>query len=90
MPNDNLNELPNVIGNNPGKYWQSDIYKSAEFGGSGGFGIVMELNGRHLLHQLSVITPMQGWSAEVFTSRFRRRHPQRMGPCCSAAVLHQR
>ena len=67
-PNDNLGELPNVIGNNPGKYWQSDIYKSAEFGGSGGFGIVLQLNGRHVLHQLSVSTPMQGWSAEVFTS----------------------
>jgi hypothetical protein len=67
-PNDNLNELPNVIGNNPAKYWESDIYTSAEFGGSGGFGLVLELDGPHLLHQLAVSTPMNGWSAEVFTS----------------------
>ncbi len=57
-----------MIGNNPAKYWQSDIYKSAEFGGSGGFGIVLQLNSRHVLHQLSVSTPMKGWSAEVFAS----------------------
>jgi hypothetical protein len=67
-PNDNLNELPNVIGSNPGKYWESDIYKSAEFGGSGGFGLVLQLDGPHVLHQLDVITPMDDWSAEVFTS----------------------
>jgi serine/threonine-protein kinase len=67
-PNDNLNELPNVVGNNPGKYWESDIYTSAEFGGSGGFGIVLKLDGQHVLHQLSVSTPMEDWSAEVFAA----------------------
>ena len=67
-PNDNVSELPNVIGNNPSAYWESDIYKSAEFGGSGGFGLVLELDGLHVLHRLTVSTPMQDWTAEVFTS----------------------
>jgi hypothetical protein len=67
-PNDNLSELPNMIGNNPGKYWSSDIYKSADFGGSGGFGLVLQLDGSHVLHRLTVSTPMDGWSAEVFTA----------------------
>jgi serine/threonine-protein kinase len=68
VPNDNLSELPNVIGNNPSKYWASDIYKSADFGGSGGFGLVLQLDGPHVLHRLVVSTPMDGWSAEVFTA----------------------
>jgi serine/threonine-protein kinase len=68
QPNDNLSELPNVIGNNPAKYWESDIYKRPEFGGSGGFGLVLQLDGPHVLHQLAVSTPMDGWSAEVFTA----------------------
>ncbi len=67
-PNDNVSELPNVLSNNPAKYWESDIYKSARFGGSGGFGLVLQLDGPHVLHQLAVSTPMEGWSAEVFTA----------------------
>ncbi len=67
-PNDNVSELPNVIADSPGKYWASDIYKSADFGGSGGFGLVLQLDGPHLLHRLAVSTPMDGWSAEVFTA----------------------
>jgi hypothetical protein len=67
-PNDNVAELHNVLANNSASSWESDIYKSAEFGGSGGFGLVLQLDGQHVLHQLSVSTPMQGWSAEVFAS----------------------
>ena len=68
QPNDNVSALPNVIGNDPAKYWESDIYTSADFGGSGGFGLVLQLDGAHVLHQLVVSTPMEGWSAEVFTA----------------------
>jgi len=57
-----------MIGNNPGKYWSSDSYKSADFGGSGGFALVLQLDGSHVLHRLTVSTPMDGWSAEVFTA----------------------
>jgi serine/threonine protein kinase len=67
-PNDNVRELPNVIGNTTSAYWESDIYKSAEFGGSGGFGLVLQLDGLHVLRQVTVSTPMQGWTAEVFAS----------------------
>ena len=68
QPNDNVSELLSVIGNNPSGYWESDIYNSAEFGGSGGFGLVLQLAGLHVLRQLTVSTPMQGWTAEVFAS----------------------
>ena len=67
LPNDNLAALPYALGNDPGKYWASDIYKSSDFGGSGGFGLVLQLRGSHPLHHLTVSTPMQNWSAEVFT-----------------------
>jgi serine/threonine-protein kinase len=66
LPNDNLNELPNLISNNPSTYWQSAIYKGPRFGNYGGLGLALELNGTHVLHNLVVKTPMQDWSAEVF------------------------
>lgn len=66
-PNDNLGELGNVI-NGQGKAWTSDLYQGPRFGGSGGFGLVLHLKGSHSLKQLSVKTPMQGWSAQVYVS----------------------
>jgi serine/threonine-protein kinase len=66
LPNDNLNELPNLTSNNPSTYWQSEIYKGPRFGNYGGLGLALELNGTHILHNLVVKTPMQDWSAEVF------------------------
>ena len=66
LPNDNLNELPNLISNNPSTYWQSAIYKGPRFGNYGGLGLALELNGTHVLHNLVVKTPMRDWSAEVF------------------------
>lgn len=65
-PNDHLAELRYLTDGNPKTAWESDIYNGPAFGGWGGFGLVMKLGGEHLLHLLSVQTPMQGWSAEVF------------------------
>lgn len=68
LPNDNVNELQNMISSDPSTYWQSEVYTSSDFGGYGGFGLALHLEGPHVLHQLVVKTPMQGWSAEVFVS----------------------
>jgi hypothetical protein len=67
-PNDNLSELPNVFDGNPSTEWRSDVYDGPRFGRSGGFGLVVRLAGLYVLHQLSVASPMQGWSAEVFVA----------------------
>jgi hypothetical protein len=68
QPNDNLSELPNLTSANPKTYWQSLIYKYANFGGYGGFGLAVHLDGSHVLHDLVVKTPMRGWSAQVFVA----------------------
>lgn len=41
-------------------------YQGAEFGGSGGFGLALQLAGTHVVHDLAVTSPMQGWTAEAF------------------------
>lgn len=66
-PNDNLSTLPDVI-TGRGKVWTSDVYVSAHFGNSGGFGLVLQLSGTHTLHDLEVQTPMSGWAAQVYVS----------------------
>ena len=68
VPNDNLNELHNLIDGNPSTSWESAVYNGPNFGGYGGFGLVMKLGSQHTLHDLVVTTSMQGWSAETFTS----------------------
>jgi hypothetical protein len=70
-PNDNVNQLDNVIGTNPGAYWESDVYDTAHFGGSGGLGLVLRLKGTHVLNELAVTTQMTDWSAESFTAPSR-------------------
>ena len=67
-PTDNLGELGNLIDGNPTTFWEGDVYDSPNFGGSGGFGLAMDLGSRHSVHELVVTTSMQGWSAETFTS----------------------
>jgi eukaryotic-like serine/threonine-protein kinase len=67
-PTDNLGELGNLIDGNPTTFWEGDVYDSPNFGGSGGFGLAMDLGSRHSVHELVVTTTMQGWSAETFTS----------------------
>lgn len=70
-PDDNLNELPNVISNNPATYWKSLQYLGPRFGNYGGLGLALQLARTHLVHELVVTTPMRDWSAEVFVaSRF--------------------
>jgi serine/threonine-protein kinase len=67
-PDDNLAELDNVIGSNPLAVWESAQYQGPDFGGSGGFGLVLQLGGEHVVHDLDVTSTMRGWSAEAFVS----------------------
>jgi hypothetical protein len=67
LPNDNLNELDNVIDGNPSTFWESSVYLSPRFGGYGGFGLALQLSEPRVLHELVVDTTMQDWSAETFT-----------------------
>lgn len=67
LPNDNLADLSHVLtGDSP--VWTGDVYKSADFGNSGGFGLVLQLSGAHALHELVVETTMSGWSARSYVS----------------------
>jgi serine/threonine protein kinase len=66
QPNDNLGQLGNLIDANPSTDWESDVYKGPEFGGSGGFGLVLQLGAAHALRELVATSPMKGWTAEVF------------------------
>jgi serine/threonine-protein kinase len=68
QPNDDVSQVGNVIDGKPSTYWESDVYTGPEFGGSGGFGLVLQLSAAHALHELVAISPMKGWTAEVFTA----------------------
>jgi len=65
-PNDHLGELRYLTDGNPRTAWESDVYDGPHFGGWGGFGLVMQLRSERALHQLQVLSPMQGWSAQTF------------------------
>jgi serine/threonine-protein kinase len=65
-PDDDLNGLRNLIGTNTHADWASARYDGPDFGGSGGFGLALELAGRHVVHDLVVTSPMEGWTAEAF------------------------
>ncbi len=68
LPNDNLSELPNLTDGNASTSWESAEYNGPNFGGYGGFGLVVKLGSARTLHELVVSTSMEGWSAETFTS----------------------
>jgi hypothetical protein len=67
-PDDDLGQLGNLIDGNPSTSWDSDVYQGPQFGRSGGFGLALQLSAAHVLHELVVTTPMQHWTAEVFTA----------------------
>jgi hypothetical protein len=66
-PNENVGALGNMIGTDPNAFWAGAKYLGPRFAGYNGFGLVFGLAGRHVVHELKVTTPMEGWSAEVFT-----------------------
>jgi eukaryotic-like serine/threonine-protein kinase len=67
-PTDNLGQLGNLVDGSTATAWEGDVYDSANFGGSGGFGLALDLGSRHTVHELEVTTSMQGWSAEAYVA----------------------
>jgi serine/threonine-protein kinase len=68
QPDDDLGQLGNLIDGKLSTSWKSDVYTGPEFGGSGGFGLVLQLSAVHALRELVAASPMKGWTAEVFTA----------------------
>jgi serine/threonine-protein kinase len=66
QPDDDLGQLGNLIDGKLSTSWKSDVYTGPEFGGSGGFGLVLQLSAAHALRELVATSPMRGWTAEVF------------------------
>ena len=89
-PTDNLGELGNLIDGNPTTFWEGDVYDSPNFGGSGGFGLAMDLGSRHSVHELVVTTSMQGWSAETFTSDTNAQVLSGWGTPTATSLSHRR
>jgi serine/threonine protein kinase len=67
-PNDNVGMLPNLTSTDPSAHWESAKYLGPRFGGFGGLGLMLQLSRQHKVHQLTVLTPMEHWSAETFVS----------------------
>jgi serine/threonine-protein kinase len=66
---DNAAEASNTVDGNPATSWSTDRYFGPNFAGlRHGLGLAIALAGSHKLHQLSVTSPTQGWSAEVFVA----------------------
>ncbi|MGI8492479.1 MAG: serine/threonine-protein kinase, partial [Acidimicrobiales bacterium] len=59
-----------AVDGNPSTAWQTAIYSSADFGGLyPGIGLSLDLGGAKTLRELQVVSPSDGWSAEVFVAR---------------------
>lgn len=59
----------NAIDGNPATVWQTDLYGNAHFGNLyPGIGLAIQLQGSHTLHEMTVVAPAGGWSAEAFVS----------------------
>jgi eukaryotic-like serine/threonine-protein kinase len=66
---DNAALIKNVYDGNPNTAWSTNRYFGPHFAGlRHGLGLAITLTGAHKLHQLKVLSPTQGWSAEVFAS----------------------
>ncbi len=54
---------------NPATVWSTDRYFGPNFAGlRHGIGLAITLAGSHKLHRLSVLSPTQGWSAQVYVA----------------------
>jgi hypothetical protein len=66
---DNAAETANTFDGNPATSWSTDRYFGPNFAGlRHGLGLAINLAGRDKLHQLSVLSPTQGWSAQVYVA----------------------
>ena len=66
---DNAALTKNAYDGNPNTAWSTNRYFGANFAGlRHGLGLAITLTGAHKLHQLKVLSPTQGWSAQVFAA----------------------
>jgi eukaryotic-like serine/threonine-protein kinase len=66
---DNAALTKNAFDGNPNTAWTTNRYFGAHFAGlRHGLGLAITLGGAHKLNQLAVLSPTQGWSAEVFVA----------------------
>ncbi len=77
---DNPAEVRNTYDANPQTSWSTVDYKSRNFGGFGGEGLAIELDGAHPLHRLSVESPTTGWTAATYVSAGRAQSLVGWGP----------
>ena len=68
-PGENDGQLPLAVDGNPATGWSTESYSDRHFGNlKHGLGISLTVAQPERLGQLSVTSPTQGWSAEVFVS----------------------
>jgi eukaryotic-like serine/threonine-protein kinase len=59
-------ELPFLVDGDPSSVWSTENYSTSRFGGlKPGVGVILQLNGSHKLGELTMTSPVGGWSAEV-------------------------
>ena len=62
-------ELPFLVDRDPSSVWRTESYASSRFGGlKPGVGVILQLDGPHKLKELKMISPTEGWSAEVLVA----------------------
>ncbi len=62
-------QLAFVLDDDPGTTWRTERYNTRAFGGlKGGVGLIMSVDEPTTLEVLDVVSPTQGWAAEVYVS----------------------
>lgn len=66
---DNPTELRNLYDGDSSTTWSTSIYTSPAFGNLyDGLGVILQLSGRHVLHQMTVTSSTQDWSAQAYAA----------------------
>ena len=62
-------DVANLTDGNPTTTWATELYGTASFGGlKTGVGVILTVEGVQTLEALEVISPSQGWGAEVYVA----------------------
>jgi serine/threonine-protein kinase len=61
---------PNAIDGDPDSAWQTESYTRAQFGGGlkSGVGLILELEQRAAINEVTLATDSSGWSVEIYLS----------------------
>lgn len=63
---DNVTEVSKTHDGNPSTVWSTVRYTTPNFGGYGGEGLAIQVQGTHVLHELTVTSPTHGWAASTY------------------------